>query len=922
MKRKITSIISALLALAMLAGVSCNGNTTNVGETTEESNTETVTAGSEETTAKEDTDESSSTVTTEEESETVTVEEFVDRSGDFIFNYGTDNKSAITVTCSGKNNFTNRKILFDGDDDGFMFSSFSTSGYHDIASCADCEYEEYNGTTAFHICNNNRDYSSVSVVLDTPIPPALVKDISMTFMTSDDADGGSQIRMINSKYATINLNTTPALTGATEEWKTVEFALSPANLDEMAEDDGLIHELRFLFRDKDNISIYIKEFTLILSVENLCRINLLEGNYFNQGSTLDALANQIVANFNAADIGADIDIRCTSFRQSTSLIDGLMSYRIKLTSSDGESVTYSSLNVTVSKIKGAWLTVGHKTFFAERDAKSQWETNFDPSGILFLEDNVLKARERLETVEYAVIGADTDVTDTSVIWLAPQYLTLSENGISSFFANAPLEYGSSLTEGSDYRFVVRGITKNNNYILHLDIPFTYSPFSPKVIGELDAANKIIAASSLKLDKDQENKPELVRTALKALIGNDNIDVAVSYDMNGVLSGSYKVSLVYSAPIESERFPEYRIDGAARSDFFAYTGNTYTSVISIVYEDQTSNIKLVSPADGETGLRVASDEVVRLWDSDISIITTDAFGYKTGEQCAPSPITLKWTDSKPDKDEVYVVFISESADFESSWTFVTSETSLDVYNLKAGQRYFWMVESTKYTSATFTFVTEAGYPRYILTDGVSNFRDIGGHVTLDGKIVKQGLAFRLSNFDSVSSSDTSLITQKLGVITDLDLRGESTVSPLGNGVTARPISIKWYNGIFNEGEGEKIREAISVFANEANYPIGYHCAIGRDRTGTVTILILGLLGVDQDTILKEFMLSKLSVSGNGGIAPSSLLHNYNALVNGINKYGDEDDSFKEKVEAYLLDIGVTAEEIASIRSILLEDPTLN
>jgi hypothetical protein len=94
-------------------------------------------------------------------------------------------------------------------------------------------------------------------------------------------------------------------------------------------------------------------------------------------------------------------------------------------------------------------------------------------------------------------------------------------------------------------------------------------------------------------------------------------------------------------------------------------------------------------------------------------------------------------------------------------------------------------------------------------------------------------------------------------------------------------------------------------------------MGRDRTGTTAFLILGLLGVDEDTLRHEYYASFFSTQG--AFDPEEfplLIINMNRLVDGFDAYGDEDDTLQQKIEAYLLDIGVTAKEIQSIRNIFL------
>ena len=99
---------------------------------------------------------------------------------------------------------------------------------------------------------------------------------------------------------------------------------------------------------------------------------------------------------------------------------------------------------------------------------------------------------------------------------------------------------------------------------------------------------------------------------------------------------------------------------------------------------------------------------------------------------------------------------------------------------------------------------------------------------------------------------------------------------------------------------------------------YHCAIGRDRTGTVTTTILALLGVDEEMLIREYMLSFNSVSGNADNVPGyQMVGNIKNFIHGLKQYGDSNASLAEHTEAFLLSIGVTPEQIQAIRDISLE-----
>jgi hypothetical protein len=102
-------------------------------------------------------------------------------------------------------------------------------------------------------------------------------------------------------------------------------------------------------------------------------------------------------------------------------------------------------------------------------------------------------------------------------------------------------------------------------------------------------------------------------------------------------------------------------------------------------------------------------------------------------------------------------------------------------------------------------------------------------------------------------------------------------------------------------------------------MNFHCAVGRDRTGTTAFLILGLLGVEEDTLLREYYSSFFSRAASCD-RNEFLLHidNIHGTMDRLKKYAPK-GTLQEQIEAYLLSVGVTEAEIAAIRENLLEEP---
>ena len=109
-----------------------------------------------------------------------------------------------------------------------------------------------------------------------------------------------------------------------------------------------------------------------------------------------------------------------------------------------------------------------------------------------------------------------------------------------------------------------------------------------------------------------------------------------------------------------------------------------------------------------------------------------------------------------------------------------------------------------------------------------------------------------------------------------------------------------------------RRVMAVFANEANYPILFHCWGGADRTGTVALLLEALLGADAEQLAYDYELTSLSVWG----PRTRGSQDYQELLAALGEFGRAGDSINAHVEKYLLSIGVTAGEIGAIRRQLI------
>ena len=297
-----------------------------------------------------------------------------------------------------------------------------------------------------------------------------------------------------------------------------------------------------------------------------------------------------------------------------------------------------------------------------------------------------------------------------------------------------------------------------------------------------------------------------------------------------------------------------------------------------------------------------------------------------------PLRLAWTG---ETNAVYLLNIVRDGGEEESFA-VSNRTEVWVTNLELGRRYQWMVrQAGTRDSATASFVTEETAPRLLRADGVGNFRDLGGWKTSDGKRVKENLVFRSAGLRFSSKSSGGFFRRKveLGarrvtdagietlrddfkVKTDLELRTPQETAGmddtvLGAGVRWENVSFAAYGFVENLVRGrEPFARIFRIFTKRESYPVLFHCSGGRDRTGTLAFLLNGLLGVSEDDLCRDW---ETSVFSDNGMKFTS--DRIKGLISYLNTLPGA--TMKERCESYAKSCGITSEEIAAFRGIMLE-----
>ena len=237
---------------------------------------------------------------------------------------------------------------------------------------------------------------------------------------------------------------------------------------------------------------------------------------------------------------------------------------------------------------------------------------------------------------------------------------------------------------------------------------------------------------------------------------------------------------------------------------------------------------------------------------------------------PLPVEIHWT-----KDSTAVsqqIIWSENPDF---WDSVTVDVpadaaSYEIYNLIPGHTYYCKVTSNGSqieNDAQCSFTT-TGQVRFLKAEGTANVRDLGGWPTACGRPIKYGMLFRGAEWNGGHELEPEGIEamRLAGIKVELDLRYDSeakniTKSVLGKGVIYKRTPLgqtaSHMEGLTNSKNTYRTALQNVMYYIRNDKPVYFHCAIGRDRTGTLAFLLEGVLGMSKSDIYKEYELTNFS-----------------------------------------------------------------
>ena len=281
------------------------------------------------------------------------------------------------------------------------------------------------------------------------------------------------------------------------------------------------------------------------------------------------------------------------------------------------------------------------------------------------------------------------------------------------------------------------------------------------------------------------------------------------------------------------------------------------------------------------------------------------------------------------------------------------------------------DSSSDQSATTEFMESETPIRHIKLEGESNFRDLGGYETDDGRTVKWREVFRTGELGSLTDTDVEKLDElKLKTVVnfllpeeiekdgpdrlpdgvelihdpitgdrsaELSMLAHDAISSGNFDKLPAQINLEIHAILMDEAK-EQYARLLRILSDPNNRPLAFHCSGGIHRTGTATAILLSALGVLWQTVRDDYLLTNV-VNENENEEALSKLRSKAAAASNL----DLEDVDMTNVEAfYILEaayidgalkaaerqfgsmdayiregLGISEEEISALRSALLE-----
>ncbi len=230
-------------------------------------------------------------------------------------------------------------------------------------------------------------------------------------------------------------------------------------------------------------------------------------------------------------------------------------------------------------------------------------------------------------------------------------------------------------------------------------------------------------------------------------------------------------------------------------------------------------------------------------------------------------------------------------------------------------------------------------------GCLNFRDLGGYPTMDGQMVRWRQLFRSDALHLLTADDVGQLRDDVGLGCVVDLRSTAELASEGRGPLDAEAMVFHHLPLFDGSISANREHAAQLdltdryvlMAQFATGPIGrvittlaesdapavFHCAAGKDRTGVISAILLGLFGVHDDVIVADYAATQenldaiterlMSLEGYkqmlAALPPDTMHANPETMAAFLHRMRDRYGS----MEGYAREAGVSDASIARLRA---------
>lgn len=224
----------------------------------------------------------------------------------------------------------------------------------------------------------------------------------------------------------------------------------------------------------------------------------------------------------------------------------------------------------------------------------------------------------------------------------------------------------------------------------------------------------------------------------------------------------------------------------------------------------------------------------------------------------------------------------------------------------------------------------------------NLRDIGGYQTADGTRIRHGAIFRSSEWSRMYPQEKKLLAEiPLQIVFDLrsnqerqrgsvpGFQGELCVVNIahyqpewltdltllckGKLYEKQDLEIKSIYAEFCLQHASKVKFIIRTLLDTQKLPVLIHCREGKDRSGLVIAILMGILGVSEKSIVEEYLKSETTRKLFAKYRPFSRpkAEYIGALLKTINQRYTSFQNYAEE------ELGLDKSECEQLKALLLE-----